>query len=333
MLKNYEVYDSVYGKIVITEPVILELIYSLVLQRLEGVDQGGYLPLCKKRKRVDRLTHSIGVYWLLYKYKASIEEQIRGLIHDVSHSCFSHCIDYTLNGSQKTQSFQDNIFDSFVQKSEIKEIITKHGFDVDYIVNHQFQLEDKDIPALGADRIDYALRDALSYQVISKKNKEYILKNLIVENQHWVFKNLESAKKYAEMFFVLNSEHYSGVSSAIMFRVVGDFLKHSLERGYIEEEDLYTTDNLVLEKIKEFVSEDERLNLLWRRMNNKAGRIINNPDDYDVQVFCKSRVVDPLFKNGSSQAMRLSDAEERWREVLDRESQPKEYFLKFPKNY
>ena len=326
--------DSVYGEIIITEPVILELIKTQELQRLKGVDQAGYPPLYKKRKKVDRLAHSIGVYWLLRMYGASIEEQIRGLIHDVSHSCFSHCIDYTLeNGSETTQSLQDDVFDIFVQKSNIKEIVEKYGFDFDYIIGNDFQLEDQELPALCADRIDYLLRDALSFGMISKKDKDYILENLIVEGQNWVFKNLESAKKYADLFLKINTERYSGVSSAIMFRVVGDFLRHSLERGYIAKEDLYTTDNFVIEKISKFVDKDEMLALLWRRMNNKAGKIINDPNDYDVRISCKSRAVDPLFKDESGQTKRLSSIDWQWRETLNEESKPKPYFLKFPKNY
>jgi len=326
--------DSVYGEIVITEQVIVELINSLVLQRLKGVDQAGYPPLYKPRKRVSRFDHSVGVYWLLHMYGASIEEQIRGLIHDVSHSCFSHCIDYTLeNGSEKTQNFQDDVFNIFVQKSNIKEIIEKHGFDFDYIIGNHFQLEEKELPALCADRIDYSLRDALSFGFINKKNVGYILEKLIVEEQNWVFKNLESAKKYANLFLRINTERYSGVSSAIMFRVVGDFLRYSLKEGYIIEEDLYTTDNFVIEKINKFVDKDEVLDLLWRRMNNKAGKIINSPDDYHVRIFCKSRAIDPLFKDGGGQTKRLSSVDQPWRKVLNEQSKPKLYFLKFPKNY
>ena len=109
--------DRVYGEFEITEPVILELINSASLQRLKDVDQAGYRPLWVKPD-VDtgeydhsRFAHSVGVYLLLRKYGVSLEEQIAGLIHDISHSAFSHCIDYILNsGSEKKHDHQDNIF-------------------------------------------------------------------------------------------------------------------------------------------------------------------------------------------------------------------------------
>jgi len=321
--------DSIWGEFEVPELVFLELINSLTLQRLKGVDQAGHNPYVK-RERVNRFDHSIGVFLLLNKYGASIEEQIMGLIHDVSHSCFSHCIDYVLkNGSEKSQSLQDDVFDNFVKKSEIKDIIEKHGFDIDYILNKDnFPLGEKDLPDLCADRIDYFLRDALSYQEISEKDKNYILENLIVENQNWIFKNLECAKKYAELFFKMNIEHWSGLRSAIMFRTVGDFLKYSLEKKYIIEKDLYTTDSFVIQRIKKFMNQDERLVLLWRRMNNKT-KIINDSNNYDASIFCKSRIVDPLFKDGCDKIRRLSDIDREWREMVVQESQPKQYFLKF----
>ena len=133
--------DCIFGRVKIKEPVILELIKSKTLQRLKGIDQGGYQPLYAKPKTVlknrrhhNRFAHSLGVYLLLKKYGAPLEEQIAGLIHDVSHACFSHCIDYVLTeGSQKKHSHQDNIFVEFVRKTEIPGILKKYQISSKYI--------------------------------------------------------------------------------------------------------------------------------------------------------------------------------------------------------
>jgi uncharacterized protein len=102
--------DIVYGKCSIAEPVILELLQSPLLKRSKNIDQGGYGPLCVKpypepgQFGHNRLAHSIGVYLILKKFNATREEQITGLIHDVSHSAFSDCIDYVLeSGNGKVQ--------------------------------------------------------------------------------------------------------------------------------------------------------------------------------------------------------------------------------------
>ncbi len=278
-----------------------------------------------------RFAHSIGVYLLLKNYNAPLEEQIAGLIHDVSHSAFSHCIDYVLDsGSEKEHSHQDNLFDSFVRGTEIPDIIKKYGFDLEYILDDEnFPLKEKNLPDLCADRIDYSLRDAVIFGELNEKDKEILLDNLITENNNWVFKNFENAEKYAELFLKLNTIHYAGFPSAIMFRAVGDCLKYALQKDYISEDDLYTTDKIVLKKVKSFLNKDEKLKLFWERMNNKVGAR-NNPKNYDAHVYCKSRIVDPLFLH-DKKILKISDFDYKWNEIVQKESKPKEYFLKFNK--
>ncbi len=330
--------DRLYGEFEITEPVILELVNCQSLQRLKDIDQAGYRPLWAK-PNVDigkydhsRFAHSLGVYLLLYKYGVPLEEQIAGLIHDVSHSAFSHCVDYVLDcGSEKEHSHQDSLFDSFVRKTKIPEIIGRYGFNLEYILDDDnFPLKEKNLPDLCADRIDYSLRTAIIFGELKNNDRDYFLENLTTKNSNWVFKNFESAKKYAELFLKLNREYYANLPSALMFRAVGDCLKHALQENYISEDDLYTTDKIVLEKLQKFLDTDERLALLWERMNNKV-RVSNNSDNFDAHVFCKSRVVDPLFISNKEALKRVSDAEPLWGDMIEQELKPKQYFLKFEK--
>ncbi len=330
-----EYIDRVYGEFKIRELVILELINSPLLQRLKDIDQAGYRPLWVKPD-VDtgeydhsRFAHSLGVYLLLLKYGASLEEQIAGLIHDVSHSAFSHCIDYVLDsGSEKEHNHQDNLFDSFVRKTQFPDIVKKYGFELEYILDDKnFLLKEKDLPDLCADRIDYSLKTAVIFGELNNEDKKYLLENLTTQDNNWVFKNFESAKKYAELFLKLNKKYYASFSSALMFRAVSDCLRYALKKEYISEDDLYTTDKIVLEKIKRFLDKDKRLKLFWERMNNKV-KAKNNPDNYDAQVFCKSRIVDPLFRD-TGILRRVSEIDSNWGDIIKQESKPKQYFLKF----
>ncbi|MBM3255849.1 MAG: HD domain-containing protein [Candidatus Moranbacteria bacterium] len=85
--------DRIYGKIKITEPIILELINCPSIQRLKGIDQAGYSKPWFSGIPRTRFEHSMGVFILLKKYNACLEEQIAGLIHDASHLTFSHAKD------------------------------------------------------------------------------------------------------------------------------------------------------------------------------------------------------------------------------------------------
>jgi len=330
--------DKVYGKYKISEPVILDLINSTAIQRLKYVNQDGYPPLFVKlpiktgKYQNSRYAHSIGVYLLLRKYNASLEEQIAGLIHDVSHAAFSHCIDYVLNtGSEKEHTHQDNHFEEFVKKTQIPKILNRYGIKLESILDDKnFPLKEKKLPDLCADRIDYSLRDSLIFQEISKDQIRNFLSNLVAtENNEWVFKNSTVALEYAKLFRKYNRIYLSGIASAIMFRAVGDCLKYALKKHYINYHDLYTTDNLVLQKIKTAVEKDAELKLYWQRMNGKI-KAKNSPNDYDARVFCKSRIVDPLYIN-KGEIKRISQQYPKWKMVVEKESAPKEYFIKFDK--
>ena len=319
--------DRVYGNFEIEEPIILELINSKTTQRLKDIDQAGYFEPHFPGTAHSRYEHSIGVYLLLKIYHAPIEEQIAGLIHDVSHSAFSHCIDHVLDaGSEKEYSHQDNVFDEFIRKSEIPEILKKYNLDLEYILDDRnFPLKERDLPDLCTDRIDYSLRAAIVFKEI--ENGKYYIDNLLAENGQWIFKDFESAGKYAKLFLKLNTDYYAGLPSAVMFRTVGDYLRYALSKDYISETDLYTTDKIVLEKIEPHIRTDSKLSLLFDRMNNKIG-FRNDLNDYTGKVFCKSRVVNPLCWH-SGKIIRVSEVNPSWNDIIKRESEPKEYFLKF----
>lgn len=320
--------DRVYGEVEILEPVLLEIINSSIFQRLKDIDQYGYSgPFFQNHHQLSRFEHSVGVCLLLKKYGAPIEEQIAGLIHDVSHSAFSHVIDYVLDiGSEKTHNHQDNIFDDFVKKSEVPIILKKHNFDLDYILNdNNFPLKENNLPDLCADRIDYSLRDACVFGEI--ENADYFINNLVVENKKWIFSDFESARKYAELFNRLNNTYWAGLISNVMFKAVSDYLKYALSKNYISKVDLYTTDKIVLAKIQLFHKKDEHLQLLFDRMSNKIA-FKDDPKDFEREVFCKSRVVDPLCKH-EEKIMRVSEIDANWGKILEEESKPKHYFIKF----
>jgi len=333
--------DRIYGKIKIREPLILELIKSQTLQRLKGIDQAGYLPLYLKVHslsadsrlvtfvKITRFEHSLGTFILLKKFNAIIEERVAGLIHDVSHTVFSHTIDYVVsNGSGRTQNYQDSILERFVKKSEIPRILKKYRIGLGYILNKDnFPLLEKELPDLCADRIDYSLRTALGCKMINRGGVKYFLDNLSIEKNSWIFKNYQSAKRYAKLFLKLNTIYYAGFPTVVMFKTVGDLLKYALKKGHIKKDDLFTTDKEVMAKIKKRLNADKTLKVLFDRIEGKV-KFQNNPKDYNARAFCKSRVVDPLFKT-NKKVKRLSEIDKNWRKIVREESKPKEYFLKF----
>ena len=82
--------DRAYGNFEIKEPVILELINSKTIQRLKDIDQAGYFLNSSFSHEPHILVLNIQSAFICFlkMYKAPIEEQIAGIIPDVSHSAF-----------------------------------------------------------------------------------------------------------------------------------------------------------------------------------------------------------------------------------------------------
>lgn len=322
-----QIEDRIYGKTDVDEPVLLDLLASPSLQRLKGIDQAGFFEPHFPGTAHSRYEHSVGVMLLLRRYQADIAEQIAGLLHDVSHSAFSHCADYVMdNGTQGTQSHQDDVHEQYVKNSEIPAILDRHAFSVDYILDDaHFPLKEKELPDLCADRLDYSLRSAVIFGDLEEPDA--YLNNLKAADGQWFFADLESARNYTRLFHYLNENYYSGLPSAKMFRTVGDYIKHALRQGYITPADFYTTDGAVLEKIAPHLASDTRLRLLYERLQNRIP-CCNNPSDFEAEVLCKNRLVDPLYlEDGKLQ--RFSSSDSSYQELLLNMREPKRYYLKF----
>lgn len=323
----------VYGKIKITEPMILDLIKTPEIQRLKNIEQGGYSPLYHNVRKIPpsrtvhkRFEHSLGVFILLKKFNVSPEEQIAGLIHDISHGTFSHSIDYIF-GKGKTQDHGDKIFNKFFKQSKIPGILKRYGFQPSRFLNKKnFPVLENDLPDLCADRIDYILMLMVTFKEADKKTALLFFKNLQIINNKWVFKNYYLAKKFAQLFLRINRIYLSDLKSVAMHNTIANLLKYAIDKKYIIKKDIFTTDAKVISKIKKYLKKDQKLKELFIRFSGKM-KYRNDPLDYNHLAFCKSRVVDPLCLY-QGKIKRISEINKRWRKIIQQELKPKKYFLK-----
>lgn len=322
--------DRIYGTIEINEPVILELMESPSMQRMKGVDQHGYFEPYFPGTAYSRFEHSLGVFILLKKFGAPLLEQIAGLLHDVSHTVFSHVADYVYsNGSGEKQNFQDEVFKEFIEKSEIPEILKKYRINYrDILDDSKFPLKEKELPDLCADRIDYFLRELKVTKKATQEEIDEFVTNFTIVDNLWVFKNKNSAKKYAYLFLEINNWFWSGLESAVMPKTTGDLVKYAIDKKILTKDDLFTTDDAVWAKIRPSAEKDDNLKLLVDRANNKFEYISRSKDDYDLHAFCKSRVVDPLFLEDKD-LKRVSEIDSEFLKLKEKYSEPKKYYIKF----
>ena len=150
--------DCIYGELEIDD-VLIELINCGAVQRLKNIHQVGATYLVNKDLNVTRYEHSVCVMLLIKMLGGSLEEQIAGLLHYVSHTAFSHVIDFVLDNNE--EDYHEIIFNEVVMNSEIPNILKRYGYNYkDILMNEEkCTILERKAPRLCADRVDYTLRD------------------------------------------------------------------------------------------------------------------------------------------------------------------------------
>lgn len=299
--------DSIYGKHEFTEPVINELINSKTVQRLKKISQYG-LPdkYYHKKNGFTRYEHSIGVAILLAKNNAPLKEIIAGLLHDVSHTAFSHVIDVIWGDSSK-EDHQDKLLPEFINSKEIKQILSKHGITSNEIMQlHDFPLLEQPIPELCADRIDYSLRELACDGGQQKARK--IFDSLTTYDNKFCFKSTETAKEFGLSFLKLQEEHWGGFQARIRYEFLGKALKRALEEKIITKEDLFTDDETVLAKLEN--SENKEIQKILQDLKEN-----NFPPESNLKK--KNRFINPgILKN--NKIVKLSEADEEYKKKIQK---------------
>ncbi len=202
-------YVTVWGdKVAIEDDEIAkELIETDVMKRIKGVDQSGPASFFGPRiPKFTRYEHCLSVYALLRRFKVSRSEQIAGLLHDASHTAFSHVCDFIFVDIDELNKYaengyQDEIHVKFLNNPQIIRIIAKHGWSINDIdpENSEFKCLDTDLPRMCADRIQYNIHTGVICGLITKKDAKMIVDNLRYENGEWFFIDAGVAKKFGRL--------------------------------------------------------------------------------------------------------------------------------------
>ncbi|MCY8508359.1 HD domain-containing protein [Bacillus mojavensis] len=284
-----EINDVLYGRHQI-DGVLEELIKSAPVQRLKGVYQGGASFLVNPKWNVTRYEHSIGVMLLIKRLGGTIEEQIAGLLHDVSHTAFSHVIDFVFEN--EAEDYHENIFQQVIDQSEIPGILKKHGYDADDLLlnDTRWTLLEQPAPELCADRIDYTLRDMYQYRQITLREAETFLDHLVVRNGRVFPDGIETAEWFVRVYYKEVIDFFMNPVNVYGYEYLAQTLKAALKHNVIAAEDLLKTDQEVL-GILHSSENDEVLRLLEKIHPH----ILVKEDDihYDFHRKTKMRLIDP----------------------------------------
>src|SRR5512136_2721840 len=241
-------HDSVYGAAHIDEPVLLDLLQTAALHRLGGVLQHGITGLIGVTRPTTRLEHSLGVMLLVRRLGGSLEEQIAALLHDVSHTAFSHVIDYVVDGHDH-QSYHEEWKEAHLLNSDVPEVLARHGYAWRAFLHEEdYALLEQPAPRLCADRLDYFLRDSRDLRLSSAADVQRALDRLMVHDGRIGVTDIEVARWLAYTFIASDQASWANFREVGLYEVTARAIKSALRIRAISEDDFWGTDEQLWRK-------------------------------------------------------------------------------------
>jgi hypothetical protein len=242
--------DRIYGGATLEEPVLSALLEAPTVRRLEKVLQHGVSGLIGLRRPTTRLEHSVGVLLLVRRFDAPLLEQVAALLHDVSHTAFSHVVDYVFD-DHHGQAFHEEMKESFVEGTELPALLREFGIDWREILHEErFPLLERPAPALCADRVDYFLRDALDLGVLEAEEIGRILESLRSIEGKMVVADRRIARRMGEAYLAADEASWANFREVGLYELAARAIRIALDRGVISREELWGTDEKIWGKMK-----------------------------------------------------------------------------------
>lgn len=230
-----------------------ELVHSLLdspaLDRLKRINQYGPIQLVDSQghnsEPFTRYDHSLGVYYLLNRFDAPFPEQISGLLHDVSHTAFSHVSDYLFSEhSAGDPEYHDSQFVHFANTYGIAPILARYQLSVQAIApSGHFPRLERPLPELGADRLDYILQGAARRKLLAFGQVETILSDLMFDSltEHWYVSNVNSARLIGDASIALNRTIFATAWGRVLYQWAAKAVNELLQSKVISNDDLFFT--------------------------------------------------------------------------------------------
>lgn len=239
--------DIIYGNVEM--PAVFEdLLNTEALKRLDGIHHSGAIFLVNPDLSHSRLEHSIGVMLLIRALGGSELEQIAGLLHDVSHTAFSHVGDYVFENSE--ENYHELVYADVLLASEVPAVLLKHGYSIDQVLKGKFDILEQPLPDLCADRLDYTLRDAVHGGLITRYSARLFLQHITVHKGQIVVTDEGWADWINDTFKRLNNEVFNFPLYVYANYELTVIIRDLLRSGFLKEGDLFKDDTFLLNKIR-----------------------------------------------------------------------------------
>lgn len=233
--------STIFGPVEIDHPLIAALLDAPVMERLKGISQHGTPFYFLNMPAFNRYEHSVGVYALVRSVGAPFEEQVAGLLHDASHTVFSHTADYLFKPKKQGESYQDEIHEWYLNQMNLAPLLEKYGLSVQDILakNPRFQALEQPLPDLCADRIQYLLQTAMIFDLMDLNEVQKIRNDLRFEKGRWYFTTLSSAKKLGLLSLYFTRHFYTSPWNLFVNTKSAQMFSRALKMGLLTKEEIH----------------------------------------------------------------------------------------------
>lgn len=304
-----EAVETFYGPIEVSEPVILELIQSPAMQRLKHIHQYGVAYYTTHREEYNRYDHSLGVFAILRKNSASLEEQIAGLLHDLSHTVFSHVGDWIFGKEYQEDDYQSTIYKIYLSHSGVEKILLKHGFTINQVFPKKdgFAMLEQSLPNLCADRIDYNLQGAYFQNFLTKQEALELYEDFSFADGRWSASRLDLLKKLANFSLFMTQDCWGGATNYVTSRWLADAIIKGLDNGLLSWHEIhFGIDQDVWDKLQH-ADDFFILQRMYMVANYDDYYQLVPPEEADLIVRFRFRGIDPwVIRDPEKAVVRLT---------------------------
>lgn len=305
--------DFVYKEVEIDEPVLSELLHSPTVLRLKGITQAGVPQQFNSIETYDRYEHSVGVMLLLKRLGCSTEEQVAGLLHDISHLAFSHVAEWVFQEEGSTEeSLNETMTQRFLDESELKGLLEKYDHATAKISDFSnYPILKKGMPDLNADRVDYSLREIGKW--IDPALPSEVIDDLVLRENTIVFQTPEVALKYSLGFLNLQQNYWGSYDSVMRYHLFSTVLRKMVHSKVLTMEDFLGEEAPIVKRIAE--QTDPEITSLLSMLEQKD--LTGYQGTVGQKVRKKFRYIDPLVMTGSD-LTRLTKLSTEYKSALEK---------------
>ncbi len=288
-MKELMIKDEIHGIITFNE-LEKKIIDSPHFQRLRRIKQMAVAYLVYPGANHTRFEHCLGTCYLAGEMAKALgldseeveKARLYGLVHDIGHTPFSH------DGEEVVKEIigdHEEIGRRLIENSELKDIIEER-FQLKEILEFKFKsIVESDV---GADRIDYLLRDSkntgVAYGVI---DSDRIIRKTVIEKGELMIeeKALEAAEYLLIARFMMFSAVYLHKTVRIATGMLQKAIREALEEGLDAGEFAKMGDEEALLEMKKYEKSRELVERLmdrrlykeyWRGKEEAVERVLKN---------------------------------------------------------